>query len=105
MIATILKGVVRNGRIEVAEPIEFPDGTEVMIAESRAVESDDDPMSPEEIARVLAAMEKIEPFMLTPEEEAAWEADRKARKEREKAHFMENAQRLRRMWDDPLPPR
>ena len=55
-------------------------------------------MTPEEIARVLAAMERIEPFVWTEEERAAWEADRLARKEWEKAHFNEHADKLRRMW-------
>ena len=30
---------------------------------------------------------------------AAWEADRRARKEREKAHFFEHAEEPRRMWE------
>ena len=37
--------------------------------------------------------------------EAAWEAERKARKAMEKALFQLDAERLRRIWDDPLPPR
>ena len=46
---------------------------------------EDGPMTPEEIARVLAAMERIEPFVWTEEERPAWAADRLARKEWEKA--------------------
>jgi hypothetical protein len=37
-------------------------------------------MTPDEIARTLAAMEKVEPFVLTDEERAAIEAGRQARK-------------------------
>jgi hypothetical protein len=55
-------------------------------------------MTPEEIARTLAAMEKIEPFAITEEERAALEADRQARKEWEKAHFDEHAEKHRRIW-------
>jgi hypothetical protein len=53
------------------------------------------PMSPEEIARTLAAMENVEPLDLTEEERAAWEAERQARKQLEKAHFAEHAEKLR----------
>ena len=76
MNATVVKGVVRNGQVEVAGPMEFPDGTEVTIAEYRPVDSDDGPMSPEEITRVLAAMEMIEPLEIPPDVAAdldAWE--------------------------------
>ena len=62
-------------------------------------------MSPEEIDRVLAAMEHIQPFDMTVAERAAWEAERQARKEWEKAHFTEHGEKLRRMWDGPIPPR
>ena len=53
----------------------------------------------DEIARTLAAMEKIEPFEMTDGERAAIEADRQARKEWEKAQFDEHADRLRRIWE------
>ena len=42
-------------------------------------------MTAEEIARTLAAMEKIEPFEMADEERDALEADRQARKAWEKA--------------------
>lgn len=44
-------------------------------------------------------MEKIEPFDMTPEEEAAWKAGREARKEWEKTHSAERAEKLRRQWE------
>jgi hypothetical protein len=62
-------------------------------------------MTPDEIGRVLAAMDKVQPFDLTDTERAAWEAERLAAKAREKAQFAEQAERLRGMWDDPVPPR
>lgn len=73
---TTMKAVVRNGRIETDEPLDLPDGTEVLVSMNEWVSEDDGPMSPEEINRVLAAMEKIEPFDRTEEERAAadtWE--------------------------------
>jgi hypothetical protein len=60
---------------------------------------DDDETSPEEIARTLATMDQVEPLEMTEEELAAWEAERQARKEWEKAHFFEQAEKLRRMWE------
>ena len=56
-------------------------------------------MTPDEIARTLAAMDKVEPFDMTDQERSAIEADRQARKEWEKAHFDELAEKLRRMWE------
>ncbi len=56
-------------------------------------------MSAEEIARTLAAMDRIEPFDLTDAEQAEIAAQRQAHKEWEKAHFYERAERLRRMWE------
>lgn len=96
MSTVIVKGVVRNGRIELSQPLNLPDGAEV---EVHAAESDA-PMTPEEIAAVLARMDAVEPLEWTDEEIAAWEADRQARKEREKAEFFERGERLRRIWDD-----
>lgn len=103
MNAVVLTGVVRNGRIEVAGPIDLPDGTPVTITEVAVGEyvggSGDGPMTPDEIARVLAAMAKIQPLEMTPEEEADREAENQTRKEWEKAHFADRAEKLRGMWE------
>ncbi len=98
---TTIKATVRSGRIELDEPIDLPDGTELLIPmPNGAPESadDDGPMSSEEIARVLAALDQIVPFERSADEEARLEADRLARKEWEKAHFNEHADKLREMW-------
>jgi hypothetical protein len=99
----LMKGIVRNGRVEVDEPIDLPEGTELRISLANGAEDTDrgenGPVTSEEIARVLSAMEKIVPFDRTPEEEARLAADRLARKEWEKAHFNEHAEKLRRMWE------
>jgi hypothetical protein len=98
---TTLKGIIRNGQVVMTEPTDLPDGTEVEILPvglSGSVD-EDRPTTPDEIARTLAAMEKIQPFEMTDQERAAIEADRQARKEWEKAHFDEHADRLRRMWE------
>jgi hypothetical protein len=95
---TTIQAVVRNGRIEVDEPVDLPDGTVLQIHLLDGA-TDDQPMSPEEIERVLASMDRMEPLQMTDDELAAWEADREARKEREKAYFFEHATKLQRMWE------
>jgi hypothetical protein len=98
-----ITATVRGGRLEVDEPINLPDGTELRIPLPDG--GDEGPMSPDEIARVLAAMDRTEPFDLTDAERAAWDAERQARKACEKAAFAEEGEKLRGMWDDPVPPR
>lgn len=88
-MATTITATVRGGRLELAEPIDLPDGTELRIPLP-----DDGPPSPDEIARLLAAMEQMIPFELSDAERAAWEAERQARKEREKAAFAAEGERL-----------
>src|SRR6516162_5536260 len=95
-----LKGIIRNGQVILIGRTDLPDGTEVEILPVGLSSVDDQgQMTPDEIARTLAAMEKIEPFEMTDAERAAIEADRQARKEWEKAHFDEHADRLRRIWE------
>ena len=56
----ILKTLVRNRRIDVPAPNDIPDGTEVTLT---IAENDDRaPMPHQEIARILAAMQKLDPW-------------------------------------------
>jgi hypothetical protein len=97
---TTIAAFVCNGQLELSVPINLPDGTKVQIqVPDTASGKEEGPMTPEEIARTLAAMDKIEPFEMTEEERAALEADRRAQKEWEMAHFDEHAEKLRRMWE------
>lgn len=81
MSSILMKGVIRNGQVEVAEPINLPDGSEVTIIghahdKLPGLSDNDRPMTPSEIAETLAAMDKVEPFDMTDEERAgadAWE--------------------------------
>jgi hypothetical protein len=81
MSSILIKGVIRNGRVEVAEPINLPDGSEVTISshangKSPVLSDNDLPMTASEIAATLAAMDKVEPFEMTDEDRAdadAWE--------------------------------
>jgi hypothetical protein len=76
MSSILAKGVVRNGRIEVAEPIDLPDGAKVIVTSDESAVNEDGPMSPEEIARVHAAMQSLLPLDI-PDDVAkdldAWE--------------------------------
>lgn len=103
MSIIIRKGIIRGGQIVVEEPIDLPEGSELTIAGIPSSDAcspvDNGRLTPEEISATLAAMEKIEPFEMTPEEEAAWERDRLAQREWEKAHFFEWSEQLRRMWE------
>jgi hypothetical protein len=104
MSQIVMKGIIRHGQIVVTEPINLPDGSEVTIMGSRhgqilGEEDNDRPPTQEQIAATLAAMEKIEAFVWTDKERAAWETERRARKEWEKANFAEHAEKLRRIWE------
>ena len=75
MSSLLLKGVIRNGRVEVEGPIDLPEGTEVVVT-SETTGADDDPMPPEEIVRVLAAMHQLQPLEIPDDIGAdldAWE--------------------------------
>ncbi len=76
--------VVKNGRVEVDVPADWPDGTPVRVElglNGQAKYDDERPETPEEIEAWLRWFHSLEPIVMTPEEEAAWEADRKLQKE------------------------
>ena len=99
-----IKAVVRNGRIETDEPINLPDGTELVIPLPNASSAPEEPQeewddSPEGIEAWLRWCDSLQPLIFTEEELAALEVDRRARKEWEKAHFAEYSDQLRRLWE------
>ena len=72
---TVIKTTIRNRRIDVPAPSDLPDGTEVVLTIGTDI-PDDEPMPPEEIARVLAAMQRLQPLDIPAETAAdveAWE--------------------------------
>jgi hypothetical protein len=95
---TTIKATVRDGRLELDQPIDLPNGTELLIPVPDMA-TDEGPMSAEEIAQVLAAMDQMIPFDRSPEEEVRLEADRQARKAWELTHADERTEKLRRMWE------
>jgi hypothetical protein len=67
---TTVRTVIHDRRIEVPAPDDLPDGTAVVLSIQTDVASDDGPMSSAEIARVLAAMGRIQPLEI-PDDVAA----------------------------------
>lgn len=78
MSVILTKAVIQQGQVVVAEPIDLPDGTEVVVATSPSVPGDDLDKdwdnSPEGIAGWMKWYESLEPLIFTPEEEADTEA-------------------------------
>ena len=60
---SMLRGVIHNGQVVLPQPANLPEGTEVEILPGDP--ADDGPMTTDEIARTLAAMEAIQPFEMT----------------------------------------
>lgn len=95
-------GTIQNGKVVSAEPIDLPDGTAVRITAPDKAQSEEDDgwdNSPEGIAAWLNWLDSLQPLVFTEQEKQAWEAERLSRKEWEKEHFDEEAEKLRRMWE------
>jgi hypothetical protein len=73
---TTVRTVIHDRRIEVPAPEDLPDGTEVILTIGTDIVHDEDPKSPDEIARVLAAMGQLRPLEIPDDVAAdldAWE--------------------------------
>jgi hypothetical protein len=98
----MIRATWTNGRFVPVDEVKLPEGTVVYLVEAppdEALNGNADGMSPEEISRILAAMDQMEPLNWTDEEFAAWEQDRQSWKEWEKARFIEHGEELRRMFE------
>ncbi len=93
-----IRGIIRNGQVVLKEPAGWPDGTEVVV-DLVGPGDEEGLMAPDEIARVLALMEQVVPFDMTVQEEAVWQEERKARKEREIRDFFSRADKVRDIWE------
>ena len=79
-----IQSVVKNGRVEIDAPPDWPDGTPVRVEialKGRAEHDDESPETPEEIEARLRWYHSPEAIVMTPEEEDAWDGDRKLQKE------------------------
>jgi hypothetical protein len=75
-----IRGRYIGGKVILDAPADWPEGAEVNVELTSPGElpderPDDEDTSPEAIARRLALMDRVEPWM-TPEEEAAWKKQR-----------------------------
>jgi hypothetical protein len=95
---TTSKATITGRRLEVDAPVDWPDGTEVEIHPLQS-DTNGESMSPDEIARTLAAMDQVIPFDMSDAELAAWEAERQTRRQCDKAEFATHAEELRRAWE------
>lgn len=88
--------VVKNGRIEVDAPPDWPEGSPVRVELGVNGNATDDerPETPEEIEAWIHRFREIEPIELTPEEEASWETARKAQKEFDIANAAQHNKRI-----------
>ncbi|MGC1722746.1 MAG: hypothetical protein WA746_27520 [Isosphaeraceae bacterium] len=97
-----IQSVVKNGRVEVDAPPGWPDGMPVRVElglTGQAEYDDESPETPEEIEAWLRWYHSLEPIVMTPEEEAAWEADRKMQKEFDIANAAERDRRIEGIFE------
>jgi len=100
-----LQGTIKNGQIILDSPATLPEGTRVEVLPIKGarpalgMREEDWPTTPEGIAALLARMDQVEPGWLSPEDDAAWRAALRAQKEFEKRRFLEDAEKLQRMWE------
>ena len=95
---TTIKAIVRSGRIEVDDPIDLPDGTELIIplpnpSEALGIRDEDWSDTPEAIDGWIRWYDALEPVELTSEERALWEAARREQWDFELARWHERSQR------------
>jgi len=102
MSGIVAKGKIHDGKIEIDDPIDLPNGSEVTV--HVATRNDEDELedgwdnSPEGIAAWFHWYDSLQPLIFTEQEREAWEADRQSHREWELAHFDERAEKLQRMW-------
>jgi hypothetical protein len=99
-----IKGTVKNGQILLDHPADLPDGCCVLIEplaeeETFGIREEDWQDTPEAVASWLRWYDSLEPLGMRVEEEAGWQAARKARRHLEKARFDERAESLRGQWE------
>jgi hypothetical protein len=88
-----LRGTWKSGQVVLDEPADWPEGCKLRVvpirqpAEQIGIPDDEWPRDPQGIAELLKRMDQIEPFEMTPEEEADWLAWREKIKEYELANF------------------
>lgn len=98
-ILNTIRATVAEGRLELNVPADWIDGTEVKIHRVAKESTNDEAMSPEEIAQLLSTMDQLASLELTETEHADWEARMQTRKDWEKAGFAERVAKLKGLWE------
>ena len=89
----VLTATWRNGQVILDSPADWPEGSKLQVAaiaqpaEIIGIPDDQWPRDPQGIAELLNRMDQIEPFVMTPEEEADWWAWTQKIKEHDLARF------------------
>lgn len=96
---TTIKAIIRNGRIEVAEPIDLPDGTELTIPvpvllTPPSIRDEDWSDTPEAIESWIRWYDSLEPVDFTSAERAGWDAARRDQKEYELAQWEKRSRQI-----------
>jgi hypothetical protein len=77
---TTIRAIIRNGRIEVDEPIDLPDGTELTIpipvSPSLGIRDEEWSDSPESIEAWIQWYDSLEPLEFTAQDRAEWKTAR-----------------------------
>jgi hypothetical protein len=94
-----VKATWKNGQVVLEGDAHWPEGRRLLVVEESVADDDEQPDDPETIARWIAEFEAIPPLEMTAEEEAEWQAARKAQRDLEKSTFNERVEELRRMFE------
>ena len=99
-----IKTTYHNGQFIPDQPVDWPEGKRVVIAPAdhpglNGIAEVEQANDPESIARWLDELDAIPSLEMTAEEEAQWQAARKAQKDFEKTAFFEHGEKLRRMFE------
>jgi hypothetical protein len=100
---TTIKAIVRGGRLESAEPINLPDGTELHIPvpsepPTLGMRDEDWSDSPQAIEAWIRWYDSLEPLEFTPEERAAWAAARQLERQFELAQWDRRSKRIEELF-------
>lgn len=99
-----IKGTYQGGQVVLGQPADWPEGTEVLVEpipreRTLGVREEDWPVDSEGIGRQLALMDRIEALVMTPADEAAWQAAREAQKEFERASWDRRGQKIEELFE------
>jgi hypothetical protein len=91
-----IQAIVRNGQLELPQPLDLPDGTVLTIPVPERDDEKED--SPEEIERWIRWYESFEPVVFTDAERAAWEKARKEDREWELSQWEAHSKKLENLF-------